>query len=182
MEIVSETEKKEIPESTVDEEDELTDQHSYNIIVRENFSGICLSVGGKSSALPGETVYVSADTDNMSAGMYFNGITVRTSDEKSLETAYDVSCGMYRFIMPESDVAVTPSHGWITLMANSIGTTHTVTNYSTMMNQGSLMVGYFEIDGGTLAWCTQHSLDPPIIGRRMTTLRFGPIIAHGFLQ
>ena len=37
------------------------------------------------------------------------------------------------------------------------------------MNQGLLRVGYFEIDGGTLAWCTQHSLSPPAVGTVLST-------------
>lgn len=42
-----------------------------------------------------------------------------------------------------------------------IGSTHQLTLYDTRYNNGPLMVGYFEIDGGISAMCICHEMDPP---------------------
>ena len=141
---------------------------------QKNFSGIELLVNGASFAqVPaGETVTVTADTSGMMPGIGFGGLHVVAADERQIESWYDDASGQYMFIMPECDVAVRPCFFWISLMAADIvGTQHTITNYGEHMNQGLLRVGYFEIDGGTLAWCTQHSLSPPALGTVLTTVQ-----------
>lgn len=42
-----------------------------------------------------------------------------------------------------------------------VGSTHQLTLYDTRYNDGPLMVGYFEIDGGISAMCICHEMDPP---------------------
>lgn len=49
--------------------------------------------------------------------------------------------------------------------------THVLTLYDTRYNEGPLMVGYFEIDGGTAAMCVCHEMDPPTqTGTVLTTV------------
>lgn len=49
--------------------------------------------------------------------------------------------------------------------------THVLTCYDTRYNDGLLMVGYFEIDGGITAMCVCHELDPPSqTGTVLTTI------------
>lgn len=48
---------------------------------------------------------------------------------------------------------------------------HTLTAYDTRYNDGLLRVGYFEIDGGTIAMCSCHELEPPTtIGQTLSTI------------
>lgn len=164
-----ETEEGILPEDTIDMESALP---MYQIVVRPGFSGLRLVLDDAytASASAGATVSVAVDASNMMGGLCFTGLRVVTEQEQYIDTWYDEALEKYMFIMPDQDVIIQPSFSWIVLTAaDSVGTEHTITNYSEHMHQGLLRVGYFEIDGGTLAWCTQHSLPPPAVGTVLRT-------------
>lgn len=55
---------------------------------------------------------------------------------------------------------------------NGAGSTHILTLYDTRYNEGPLMVGYFEIDGGIAAMCICHEMNPPTkVGTALTVDR-----------
>ena len=158
-----------MPADTLDIENDLP---MYHIAVRPGFSGLRLVLDDActDSASAGDTVSVAIDASNMMGGLCFTGLRVVTEQEEYIDTWYDEGLEQYMFMMPDQDVIIQPSFSWIKLTAaDSVGTEHTITNYSEHMNQGLLRVGYFEIDGGTLAWCTQHSLQPPAVGTVLRT-------------
>lgn len=164
-----ETEDGILPADTLDIENDLP---MYHIAVRPGFSGLRLVLDDSctDSASAGDTVSVAVDASNMMGGLCFTGLRVVTEQEEYIDTWYDEGLEQYMFMMPDQDVIIQPSFSWIVLRAaDSVGTEHTITNYSEHMYQGLLKVGYFEIDGGTLAWCTQHSLPPPAVGTVLRT-------------
>lgn len=67
-------------------------------------------------------------------------------------------------------LAVSALLGRYGLQAYAAGT-HTLTHYDTRYNDGPLMVGYFEIDNGTVAMCVCHEMDPPTeVGTALSTV------------
>ena len=166
----AETERVEVPETESIAETE--PQPQREVTVQENISGIQLWVNGQTACTVevGSTVYVTADPSNIGGNMYFNGIYAVTSEEEQLLLSYNEASGEYSFVMPDADVILRPAFGWLSVMAaDNVGSQHAVTYYGTQYYQGLLRVGYFEIDGGMLAWCTQHSLPPPAVGTQLTT-------------
>ncbi len=168
-----ESESAETPETeSICETEESSAEGQYEVIVQDNISGIQLWVNGQASvtAEAGSTIHVTADPSNIGGNMYFNGIYGITSAEEKISLSYNEASGEYSFVMPDADVILRPAFGWLSVMAaDNIGSQHSVTYYGEQYNQGLLRVGYFEIDGGTLAWCTQHSLAPPAVGTLLTT-------------
>ena len=165
------------PDSETHPSGETSGKGSHRAVAETNFSGIVLNIDGQASAdvCAGETVRVAVDTSAIAGGLSFAAVRAVSATEGQLDCRYDEASGTYAFVMPDSDVAIRPAVSWTAAFARKLnradhtGEQHTITRYSEHMNQGLLRVGYFEIDGGTLAWCTQHSLSPPAVGTVLST-------------
>ena len=173
----SETYCQYIPVTWTKDESTKSDPDKEYRVYTDESNGWVPVVNGKREtyAKEGDTVYIDMAEQGSNV---FKEVYAITQNEQYLDVQYDEDKDQYYFTMPACTVAVrtisveaedavapTAVPGW--------NTTHQLSWYDHRMNTGQLggglWVGYFEVNGGTVAFCIAHEMDPPHPGGANTT-------------